>query len=92
MLYTVFFIFIVKKWDMCIDTFNNKIIKGTADIFYKIIQTIHTYIHTINTINCSQNLCFSKGNYIRNNCFAYSVTPRRHRKFGSLVFKNVIRL
>lgn len=44
MLYTVFFIFIVKKWDMCIDTFNNKIIKGTADIFYKIIQTIHTYI------------------------------------------------
>ena len=43
MLYTVFFIFIVKKWEMYVDTFNNKISKGSADIFYKIIQTIHTY-------------------------------------------------
>ena len=38
MLYTVFFIFTVKKWEMYIDTFNNnKISKGTEDIFYKII-------------------------------------------------------
>lgn len=44
MLYTVFFIFIVKKWEMYVDTFNNnKISKGSADIFYKIIQIIHTY-------------------------------------------------
>ena len=44
MLYTVFFIFIVKKWEMYIDTFNNnKISKGTEDVFYKIIQTTHTY-------------------------------------------------
>lgn len=43
MLYIVCFMFIVKKWEMCIDSFNNnKISKGTADIFYKITQTINT--------------------------------------------------
>lgn len=43
MLYILCFMFIVKKWEMCIDSFNNnKISKGTADIFYKITQTINT--------------------------------------------------